>query len=173
MVKYVLSDPMPEQAIDRRTQFLHDYGSLLSVWSEFELALEVKIAQLAKMEPLTASIVLGSLSFGNKPAILLSLLDEAGDTETGPKITNVINKARRNALVHGVVASERDISEIGFVKREVGPKYTVKTSAFTSDSFHEHFLAFREAYLEAMQALGLTLADLEEYGQKARLFPEE
>lgn len=164
---------MPVVALERRTQFLHDYGALLSVWSEFELAIEVKIAQLAGLDPLKASIILGGLSFGNKPAILSALLNESGDTTLAPKVQAVINAAKRNSLVHGIVASDDMMEEIGFVKREIGPGYSVKKYPFNEATFHKHFLEFRRLYGLAIEAMGLTLDDLEEYGRKAQLFPAE
>jgi len=170
MVKVPTTDISCPEALERRTQLLHDYGAFMALWSEFEFILEVKIAALAGMEPLKASIVLGGLSFGNKPKILYSLLSLSSDTTTAPKVRAVINAARRNALVHSVVASEPDLTEIGFVTREVGNTYKVRENRFTADSFHKHFLEFRRLYYEATDALGITVEAAEQYGRTARLF---
>jgi len=76
MVKIPTSsdDTLSREFVDKRIQFLHDYGAFLAHWAEFELAIEVKIAKLTNLNPLDASVILGGLNFGSKPNILFSLL---------------------------------------------------------------------------------------------------
>lgn len=163
-------NPPPPAYVEDRTQFLHDYGALLSLWSEFELAIEVKIAQLVGMAPKDASIVLGGLSFGSKPSILSSLLSQRGDVTTANAVEAVITHTRRNALVHGVSGGDPEKGLFAFFKREIGSSYKVNHVTFNKDGFNQHFETFRLLYKSAQDAMGLTFDDLEAYGRGAGLF---
>ena len=148
---------LPPDFVEKRTQFLHDYGAFLALWSEFELMLEVKIAQLTGMAAKDASIVIGGLNFGSKPSILCSLLEQRGDSETPKKVRAVITHARRNALVHGIAGADRDPIAFAFFKREIGDTYQVKHLTFDADTFNEHFERLRILHGEAADALGLNI----------------
>src|SRR3954451_13178838 len=119
MVKLHNTPTEPEEQIERRTQLMHDFGSLVATWSEFEFRVELKIAQLTEMKLLDAAIVLGGLGFGAKANILYSLLSERGEREIVEKVKAVVSAAKRNSLVHGAVGSEEDYSKFGFYKRNV------------------------------------------------------
>lgn len=171
MVKLPISpNATPPAYVEDRTQFLHDYGALLSLWSEFELAIEVKIAQLVGMAPKDASIVLGGLNFGSKPAILYSLLSQRGDDATAQTVRAVISHTRRNALVHGVSGGDADEKTFVFFKREIDSAYKVNHIGFTADTFNQHFETFRALYKAAQDAMGVTFDNLEAYGREAGLF---
>ena len=167
---------IPEDALgspeftEQRTQFLHDYAALLMLWAEFELAIEFKISKLTGMNPKDASIVIGGLSFGCKPSILYSLLDQRGDQEIAPKVRAVIDHARRNALVHGSPASVEDEGRFVFFKREVNSAYVVKHLDFTAETFNAHWMKFRTLETEALAAMDISDEDLEEYARAAGLF---
>lgn len=75
-----------QQFLKSSNQFLRDYGEFMSEWAMFEMILEVKIAQLANLEPRDASIIIGGLSFGSKPPILYSLLSARRRTAAIPKV---------------------------------------------------------------------------------------
>lgn len=170
MVKIPTTDEAVSPAfVDCRTQVMHDYGTLLAVWSQFELALEVKIARLAGLSPRDSSIILGGLSFGNKPAILYSLLNDRSLTDVAAKIRAVIDHTRRNALVHGVTGSDMIENRIVFYKREIGATYKVTHLTYSADEFNAHFERFRDLANEAMASLDLTLEDLEKYAGEAGL----
>ncbi len=171
MVKIPISPYVtPPEFVEQRTQLLHDYGAFMALWSEFELFLEVKIAQLTGLSPIDASIILGGLNFGSKPSILYSLLEERGWGHLIPPVRAIIDHARRNALVHGLVATEHVPPKFVFAKREVGSRYVVKHTSFNDTLFNEHFETLRILYKEAQDMLGISLSDLEEYGNAARLF---
>lgn len=140
----------------------------MTLWSEFEIVLEIAIARLAEMKPLAASIVLGGLSFGNKPSILYSLLVEAGEQSKIEPVKALINHARRNALVHGTPATEDDYSNFAFIKRDIKDRYRVSRAEFTAAQFHEHFLEFRRLHLAAADALNISGDDIEDYAKAGR-----
>ena len=170
MVKIPNSDEhLSPEFIEARTQLLHDYGALLSRWGEFELAIEVKIAQLTNLAPIDASIIIGGLNFGNKPSILYSLLNERGMDDVAAQVRSVIDHAKRNALVHGVSGGDRSTLEFAFFKREVGSNYKVKQLNFTAETFNEHLEQLLTLIREAEAALGITEQDIDAYGREARL----
>jgi len=164
MIKLPTSDhPLPPAFVEQRTQFAHDYGAFLAQWAVFEIAIEVKIAKLANLTSLDASIILGGLNFGSKPSILYSLLRERGLDGVVDKVRAVIDHARRNALVHGIPWSEEDDPQFVFFKREVGDTYKVKQLPFTAESFNQHFEKLCELIAYAFEGMGLTLWDLHKY----------
>lgn len=167
------SRPAPRPFIRQRTQLLHDYGAFLTLWSEFELLLEVKIAELTGLQPVDASIVLGTLGFGTKPLILEALLHERGSAELMEKVNAAISHAKRNALVHSLVASEHSPPKFAFARRDLGRGYRVRHTTFNDESFNKHFETFRKLYKEAQDALGIQLEDMEEYARSARIFEQK
>jgi hypothetical protein len=158
--------------IEQRTQLLHDFGAFLALWSEFEMSLEIAIARRVGMSTIHASIVLGGLSFGAKPFILYSLIEEAKeDPSIASKVRMVIDHARRNALVHGFTNAERGEETVfSFSKREVKNGYRVTHAEFTADGFTDHFQIAQRLVAIAWAALDITNDDLNRYGREARLF---
>ena len=170
MVKLPTTSSGPcEAETERRTQFLHDFGALLSLWAELEMAIEIRIAQLTGMSALDASIVLGSLQAGTRKNILFSLLSERGDKGTIAIVKATISGSKRNPFVHSQLATEEDFSLFRLYQREVKDTYVVIARDYTADSFHEHFLAFRELHADACAALGVTDDQIDEYANGARL----
>ena len=170
MVKLPSTPNSPGEAeTERRTQFLHDFGALLSLWAELEMAMEVRIAQLTSMGALDASIVLGSLQSGTRKNILFSLLSERGDKATISAVKAAITSSKRNPLVHSQFATEEDFSLFRMYQREVKDAYVVTARDFTADTFHDHFLKFRNLQADAVEALGVTEDQIEEYARGARL----
>lgn len=160
----------PPEFLEDRTQLLHDYAALLTLWGEFELMLEIKIADLAGIKPIDASIILGGLNFGNKPPILYSLLNQRGQAEIAGKVKDVINHARRNALVHGIAGAEVSDRTFGFYKREIGETYVVKQLDFTAETFNAHFEKFRLLVQAAALAMQVHEEDMDEYADAAGLY---
>lgn len=160
--------PPTEGEVERRTQFMHDFAAVLSIWAELEMVIEIKIAQLTGMKALDASIVLGSLQAGARKNILYSLLNERGEKETISKVRAAISFAKRNVLVHSQYASENDYSKFRLYQREVKESYKVTSHDFTAETFHQHFLKFRELHHEADAALGVSDKQIAEYGRAAR-----
>ena len=158
--------------IEQRTQVLHDFGAFMTLWSEFEMSLEVAIARRTGMTTIHASIVLGGLAFGAKPAILYSLIEEAGeDPSITAKVRAVVDHARRNALVHGFMNAERaEEAVFSFSKREVKNAYRITHAEFTAEGFNQHFQKAQELVGAAWRALEITNDDLNLYGREARLF---
>jgi hypothetical protein len=171
MIKVLDSGVMDPKVIAQRTQVLHDFGAFLTMWGEFELALELAIARRAKLSAINASIILGGLQFGAKSSILLSLLSQQGaDPAIAKAVSVVIETAKRNALVHGYANFEGG-EEVTFVfsKREVKSSYKVTHAEFTSDGFHKHLLELQRLMGDAFSALRITSADVSEYGETAQL----
>lgn len=162
------SDPTRIVGIERRTQLLHDYGTFMALWNEFETGLEVAIMRLTGMTPLKTSIVLAGLISSAKTHILYSLLAEEGRTVAIEKVKNVVNAASRNHLVHAISASDADFSRFAFVKRDVKEKYKVKCAEFTDDTFREHLENFQKLVSEVSDELNIRFNDLEEYARGAR-----
>ena len=158
----------PEFIADR-TQFFHDYAALLLLWGQFEFALEVAIARLAGLTPPDASIILGGLSFGNKPPMLYSLLAKRGKPDASAKVKAVINHVGRNALVHGIAGSDYETRDFAFFRREVGEELVVKHILYTADTFNAHFERFRDLADAALDALGISDADLSQFAREAGL----
>jgi len=152
-----------------RYQFLHDYGALIAVWNEFEIAIEVAIMRRTGMTPLKASIVLSAIGFGHKRNILDALLKEEGREDLITKLESAINAAGRNAFVHGVPTGNKDLTEFAFARRDFKNKrYRTKPIRFTAESFREHFLNFQGQYVELAAALGVTMDDIDAYAREAR-----
>lgn len=155
--------------MENRTQLLHDFGALMVMWGEFELAIEIKIGRITKMTPIHNSITIGSLGFGTKHNVLICLLHEEGDTETIKAVKALVSFTGRNALVHSIIGAELDHSNYGFFHREVKNQYKVIKKEFTADSFHDHFEQFRVLHDAALKALGIQSEDeFNEYGREAR-----
>lgn len=154
--------------VERRTQFMHDLAALLSVWAELEMAIEFRIAKLVGMNPLDASIVLGSLQAGGKQNILYSLLAERGLTDERAAIKAAVSFAKRNVLVHSQFGSEDDFSLFRLFKREVKDSYKVIRHDYTAETFNDHFMTFRELVADALAAMKVTPDDIVEYGRAAR-----
>lgn len=112
-------------AIERRTQVLHDIGLLVASWNHLELYLEVAIMRATRLSPLHASILLGGLQHKAKVSILYTLLREEGKPEAIRKLKVALGYAKRNALMHGVPASEDGFTKVAFYHRTVGDKYSV------------------------------------------------
>jgi hypothetical protein len=166
-----LTDP---KAIEKRTQFLHDFGLLIGNWNLLELYIEIIIWRKTGMSAEHCAIVLGSLQHKAKVSILKSLLNNEGNAEAVSKLKTALSYAQRNALVHGVPGSEEDGSEFGFFYRSVDDKYMVKSHKFTAEEFHKRVYQFFDLAHEAIEALGINendpkfKAELDEYCKGAK-----
>jgi hypothetical protein len=157
-------DYQPRPGDDLRTQLLHDFGALIAMWGQFEIAVEAKIGAITGIKPLYCSIVVGPMNSGAKRNTLYSLLREEGDGTVTAAVKNLVSFAKRNALIHGVVGGEPDSSRFAFFYREVKEKYEAKRLVYTAEEFHQHFLKFRQLHHAAMVALGFDSEDrLNEY----------
>jgi hypothetical protein len=157
-----------EEDVERRTQFMHDLAAVLAVWAELEMVIEVKIANLTGMKPLDASIVLGSLQSGTRKNILFSLLKERGEKAAISKVKSAISFAKRNMLVHSQFAAAERFTGFRLYQREVKDAYKVTSHDFTAETFHQHFVKFRQLFLEARDALGVRHRHIEKYAHEAR-----
>lgn len=162
------------EAIARRTQFLHDYGLLIQVWNHMELNMEVEIQRITGLSGLHFSIMLGGLMAKAKRSILFALLRDDGRADAIPKIKTALIYAKRNALMHGNIATEEDNSEIVFFHRSVDDDYKVVCHRFTPETFSKHVWEFSRLVDEALLALGyddddpLTKARLDAFGKAAQ-----
>lgn len=161
-------------AIERRTQFLHDTGVLIHMWNMVEIYIELAIWRITKLSPLHCSIMLGGLQHKAKISILYALLREDGNDAAISKLKSAMSYAKRNALVHSIIGSEEDSSKFVFYYRSVDDRYKVVAHTFDQDSFHDHVWQFCKLANDALIEIGCdelaaeTIADLKEYGQKAR-----
>lgn len=171
MVKYPSTDEATLKGIENRTQFAHDLGGFLMIWGHFEFAVEIRIAELARLTALRGSIVLASLNSGARFAILHSLLAEFGTKAESDAVRAAITFAKRNALIHSSLASEKHFSEFGFYQRRVDNSYKVTLQRYTADEFHERFKKVCELAEKATEAMGITPKKMNSYGQRAR-FPD-
>lgn len=162
------------EAINRRTQFLHDLGLLIHQWNRVELCLELAICRMTGLSNLHCSIMLGSLQHKAKVNILYALLRDAKQTGAISKLKTAMSYAKRNALMHGVFASEDDGSEFVIFHRSIDDRYKVAAHRFTADSFHDHVWKFCNLAGDALEALGLSENDpelklaMESYSKDAR-----
>lgn len=162
------------EAIEKRTQVLHDMGVLVQHWNRLELYVELEICRITKLSHLHGSIVLGGLMHKAKINILYALLREEGRSDVAAKLKTAMGYAKRNVLLHGAAASEEDGSRFAFIHRAVDDRYRVKSHEFTAESFHDHVWKFGHLADEALLAMGYddadpsTLKALEDYGRDAR-----
>jgi hypothetical protein len=152
--------------IEHRTQFLHDLGMFVGMWSEYDLAIEIIIGQLTGASPLDNATVVGTLQHGAKLQIVRELLTERGRKADADEFKEITEGAHRNTLMHGVMASDDGFSRFAIYKRALGrkPKYEA-----TAAEFRAHVSDFRARVSALFVRLGIDDATIIEYGQMARL----
>jgi hypothetical protein len=144
-----------DEAIERRTQFLHDLGVLVYQWNATEIYIEMAIRRLTGLSNLHCSILLGGLQHKAKTISLYALLRENGESEAISKMKTAMSYAKRNALMHGVTGSEADMSKFSVFHRSVDDRYRVATHNFTAESFHDHVWEFCRLVDNALKTLGI------------------
>ncbi|AYJ85800.1 hypothetical protein D3Y57_07205 [Sphingomonas paeninsulae] len=150
------------EGVEQRTQFLHDLGILIALWGKVEMHIECEIWKITKMEMLHASIVLGTLQHKAKISILYALLRLEGRDDAISHLKTAMSFAKRNALMHGTLASEHDFTKFSFFTRSVDDRYRVKRHDYNAATFHDHVWQFRELASAAVDCLTVTHDQLEE-----------
>lgn len=157
--------------IEHRTQFLHDLGMFIGMWSEFEIALEIRIGQLTGASPLDNATVVGTVGFGAKQEILGALLVERGLTDEAEKWKSVAGLVKRNVLMHGVMSTEGEFERFAIYKRTVSGASDKQSMLKSAAEFRADVTAFRLRTHALLGPLGINDLVVSEYGAAARLAP--
>jgi hypothetical protein len=149
------------------TQNMTAYGLVLLNWNDFELLIEIAIRNLLGISSREAHAVLGGLMFKSKFSILKSLAAQKGLTDhPAMKVARALAKyAERNHLIHGYAWHSDD--EIGFVKRNVDERLTVKEKVFSHSDLGKHCLWMTAAVSQFREDLGLRGQDVSGYRRTA------
>lgn len=157
--------------IEHRTQFLHDLGMFVGMWSEFELGMEIRIGQLTDASPLDNATVVGTLQFRTKSEILHALLVQRGLVGEKDAWATSASLVKRNVLMHGVMSTENDFELFAIYKRTVSGATDRQSMVKTADEFRKDVTAFRQRSHDLLLSLGINDLMVSEYGAAARLSP--
>lgn len=157
--------------IEHRTQFLHDLGMFIGMWSEFEIAIEIRIGQLTGASPLDNATLVGTVPFGAKSEILATLLAERGESDEANKWKDVAAIVKRNVLMHGVMSTEGDFERFAVYRRTVSGATDKQSVVKSAAEFRADVSAFREGTHRLLASLGINDQLVSEYGSAARLSP--
>jgi hypothetical protein len=152
----------------RIREFFSVYGSFLQLWQTFEIVIEIGIMRRLNLSPRHASIVLNGLNFSAKSSILLALLREAEqENKTAiSAVTSAQTQAERNDFTHSFFTTS-DEGLMRLVRRNIrNGHYSVNLRDVNATTMRDHGYQFSEAVKVAMEALGVTPKDVDEYSRE-------
>jgi hypothetical protein len=139
------------------------FGTVLVMWANVELVMEIKIKAALHITTEQACIVCGPLGGGAKYNLLSSLLANDPSSQSFiDAVRNLQSKLGRNALAHGFMTFSDVDSPWFIVSREVRNKLTVKTK--TIERYFED--DFMPAFDAVMTTAGVTDSQLHAYSQE-------
>lgn len=146
-------------------KFASAYGLFLIAWSRFDLVIEAAAAKALELEGRDASVVLAGLMFQAKLNMLFSALPDDAERANKIKIVrHAMEVGERNAIIHGIFISTGET--FNFITREVKDKLKVRKKRMTEHEMRMHTMQFIEKSLLAQNALGLSVDELDEYGEQ-------
>jgi hypothetical protein len=147
-----------------------EYGQFLGAWSSFEVLVEVALMRELRLSIEEACITFASVGSGARFNILYSLLSRR--PEEAPKaaiISEAVDLAERNGFAHGFISVSEDSTQFTLVRRDVKKSLTVRPKAMTPLQMQRHAHIFYGKFEEAMNAFGITDADLIQYHRGVEL----
>lgn len=124
-----------------KTPISASIGYLHISWSGFELILELLCQKVLNISIKHNCIVFGSMAFGAKKEITISLIKE-NNLKNKNDIINTINEitklASRNHLFHSMIYMNEPYSTVRFLKRDLKSGLKMAHKKFTNDSLMQH-----------------------------------
>jgi hypothetical protein len=141
------------------------YGLFLSLWSIFDLLVEILIVRELKIGAQETSIICGGLMFGPKISILYSLLSrhEGADTIGLSLLHNCQETANRNSFAHGFFFDNKNKDELSLIRREVKNEYFVSSRDIGLKEMVKHGLKFLNLFGEVARHFKVSIEDLHAY----------
>jgi len=122
-------------------QFLKWLGSFWGAWNSVELTLSFAIGACLGIPHEQTHILTSGIEFGRKAALLRNLVYQTNMPHKG-KIIGLIgklqNEAKRNAIAHGIIAS--DEATVTFIEQARGGDYRTTSYQFTLKAFAAHVI---------------------------------
>ncbi len=144
---------------------MFEYGCFVSFWGNFDLMMEALIWHLRSTDPITNCREINNLSSGPKHQRLTQLLMDVSP-EAVVALDRVLDVARRNDWVHGVVLNPRgDFSLLTRFRVHKNP-FRVENAPidFDASPFQEFYEAYGQFEQAVASALGIdTMAVCNEY----------
>lgn len=171
MVKFI-GDLEPELPnVEARTQFLHDLGSVVAMWSEFEVAIEFVIGRRTGLAPADSSLIFGTMGFEAKLKIVIALLARDQRDDAIAAVKDLVAFVRRNVLLHAALGAEKDFSRFAFWQRRLDKDGTIAKHEFTAETFHQRLKDMFGKISLAFDLLEINPDDLNAYARTAG-FPD-
>jgi hypothetical protein len=152
---YALQNLAPAQ------RFMYEYGCFMSLWSNFELMLEVAIGRIMDRSPRENCAALVNHPAGAKRKILDSLLPH--DSAQAEALVNIFEVSARNDWVHGTVLNPNgDFSVFTLLRvKKIDGALTVTNEIieFSGTLFDD----FYSAYDQVMHAFQITTQEMDSY----------
>jgi hypothetical protein len=143
------------------------YGFFLSLWSTFDLLVEILIMRELKIGLQENSIVCGGLMFGPKISILYSLLSRHEEVDqVGISLLRTCQEtANRNSFAHGFFFDNQNRDQLSLIRREVKYEYFVSSKEIGLKQMARHVLKFLELFRDVAIHFKVSIADLHEYSK--------
>ena len=160
--------PDREQA-DRIGRFLLYFGDFLTVWSTFDMILEVIIMRELNISAEKTSILCAGLGFGSKASIACSLLNTRPSSETARTVA-LIREAQtigeRNSFAHGFFLVNESTAKFQLIRREIRDFYSARIKELDCATMQKHSADFIPKFREIEQHALISEKDLADYAKE-------
>ena len=144
--------------------FFMEYGKLLGAWGAFEVVIEVALMRELRLTPEEACITFASVGSGARFNILYALFNRRpSDKSKISLITEAVELAERNGLVHGFISANHSSDVFTFVRRDVKRELIVKPKIMTALQAQRHLHIFSNKVQEVQDRLAISDEDLIRY----------
>jgi hypothetical protein len=137
-------------------RFMYEYGCFASFWSNFELLMEVAIADLTQRSAKENSRIINGETAGKKKQILAALLTHADRHDVLAALQDVFDIAERNSWIHGHILNPNGdfsrLTRLRIEQNDGGSFATNEEINFDSSPFE----GFYEAYQEFQNKASIT-----------------
>jgi len=145
-------------------RFMYELGCFVAFWSNFELLMEVAIADLLARDAKTNCRLVNPWTAGRKMRELERLLSDQGRTGIVERLRAVFDIADRNSWIHGHILNPvGDFSRLTRLRIRVEPgdalRVTNETVAFDVSPFEQFYAAYQKFH----QATGISVDRCNQY----------
>jgi hypothetical protein len=157
--------PAKGPAADEMRGFFFRYGAFLQIWQTFELMIEIAIMRQLRLSEEETSILCSGLNYSTKASILVALLKrDPTKAQAMQAVRKAQQHAERNDFVHAFLVHAGELGDMKLVRRTVkNGNYDVDLRPVTDTGMKQHVDQFTNAFLEALQGLGIAEEDIDAY----------
>jgi hypothetical protein len=172
LIAHSREDSMEGTTDPKSLVFTREYAQLTGLfqgsWASLELITDYAIWKFFGVTAEQAHLITSGMMFGRKARLLVDLIRRS-DHKDKDKILAPFNELRgmslRDVFAHSYVKSDRDT--VTYLERLPGGDFRAKEHVFTLSKFSLHVLKFISLSDAFYNALGVSRAEIEEFGNAA------